>query len=95
MKIRHGFVSNSSSSSFIVFVPQNDKTFNSQEELTSELMKEWGCEEDVEVTLSNIKNLGEDFKKNVGCVIIDAEYGCEGSLREISEKLGTKFIELE
>ena len=40
MKIRQGFVSNSSSSSFIVWFPKNDKTINNEEEFKQKLIDE-------------------------------------------------------
>jgi hypothetical protein len=94
-KIRLGFVSNSSSSSFLLFVPKSNKTINSREEYREYLLN---CgfydEEDAELALDSEKDKMQAlFDKGLGFLDLDVEHWCEEVIREIADALGGEYIE--
>ena len=95
MKIRNGFVSNSSSSSFMLFVPKSDKTINSLEEYKEYLLDTgWHDEEDIEYTINNVKDKMQVlFSRGLGFLELDVEHGCEEVIREVASTLGGEYIE--
>lgn len=100
MKVRTGFVSNSSSSSFIVIKPTaTEHKFNSDIEYIEDyLIKTYGYEkedlrakwisEKIDVIISNINGLNGFFE----LIYCNAEYGSEESIMDLLNNLNLKFI---
>ena len=97
MKIRNGFVSNSSSSSFMMFMPKNTKTINDMEGFKLFLLDEWGMEdENIESYMDTHKNtIQEQFGNGNGFIMTDVEYGCEGTIKSLAADFGGTIIDLD
>jgi len=97
MKIRNGFVSNSSSSSFIIFTGHTKKSLNTIDEVKKYFFKDGYDEEDIKYVLTDkiIDKIENEIEKGLGCIIINADYWSENILIDIVDKLGTDMIELK
>jgi hypothetical protein len=97
VRARLGFVSNSSSSSFIVFLPKNDKTINSMEEYKQYLSDEqYLDDEDLENTMKNQEDqLQQNFDKAFGLVEAQVSHGGEEEFEDFVEKIGGECIDME
>ena len=93
MKIRNGFVSNSSSSSFIVIAPQNDKTINSIDEYKKYLGDDMD-DEDAEYYLDRdkIEKFKKHFDNNMGLIFTSVERGCEEVITNLLDSLNIEYI---
>lgn len=85
MKVRNGFVSNSSSSSFVVLIPSKDGKMYSADELTHGILKSY-WEEDYEEDVNDKCN--ERFIKYI-------KDGCGAALSEINEPFIYKIYDVD
>lgn len=78
MKIRNGFVSNSSSSSFIIIAPRNKNTINTLKDIKKYLLSYYG-EDFVKYNLKDfVLSVGKDkikeaFNNNKGFIFFECE----------------------
>ena len=97
MKIRAGFVSNSSSSSFIITGPVIDdcvalvfkkNAITNEEQLVKFMNDQYG-EGDWDDSYQTVINARKAFEKGEGVVIVDIEYGGEEILESIDRSINT------
>ena len=92
MKIRTGFVSNSSSSSFIVGVPAHSSTsFETRMRVFEDVVKEWEYEDTSKLPF--VKPFSYEICKRMAeedgyqFALVQPEFGCEAVI-ELVEKIG-------
>lgn len=100
-KFRAGFVSNSSSSSFIVTGPiidggvalvfKNNAIIN--EEQLVEFMNDQYGEGDWDETYQTVINARKAFEKGQGVVILDVEHGSEEVFKDVNEDINSIISE--
>lgn len=91
MKIRKSFVSNSSSCSFIVFIPQNTETINSEEEYKTWTKNEyyWDDNDFDDFGSTNLKMFNKNWKKGLGLISGSVDHGTDISdFEELMKKMG-------
>ena len=99
MKVRNGFVSNSSSSSFVVFKPSSEKF--TEEKLDKILIDEYDVSSEElseEEYLIDVKNQILNITKNmdgVEVIFTDVEYDSEDEVQSILELLDIPYIILD
>jgi len=90
-KIRNGFVSNSSSSSFMIFLPRNDKTINDMGEFEKWLVDEYDVDNE-EMMKYFIKEYEGVIKSNIdkgnGFIVMEIDDNCYDSINDIAEAIG-------
>jgi len=89
MKVRNGFVSNSSSSSFIVFIPENNSTVNGYNNIKNFFDHNFciDIESDDIIEDLNLEKIKKHIKDGFGVTEIDVDYGCVDGIEDIINKL--------
>jgi len=96
MKIRNGFVSNSSSSSFIVFIPENNKTSNNYHNIKKFFENNFGIDiesDNIGINDLTLEKIKDHINNGFGVVELDVEYdACESIGNIISTLCEDYFI---
>jgi len=93
-KFRTGFVSNSSSSSFILFVPKTDATTNNIDNIKQHFRDDGYDDEDMEYL--NLNLMQDYLNEGFGFVgEYSLEYGCDDVITRICKALGGKVIYMD
>jgi len=95
VKIRNGFVSNSSSSSFLLFLPKSDKTVNDMKGFEDFLIDDWGLEgeEDMKYHIEKYEEvIQSNFDKGNGFIEASTVYGGGGEMEDLAKRLGGEIV---